>query len=208
MSPLPARMNDHWWWRPGVRPGRRLLVWHILPDDQTEARDLARQCQDKLAGLEGLDLIPSEWLHVTTQIVGFDDEITPAEADAMTAGVAERFAALSPVDVSLARVWLHSEAIMLGIEPPRALDPVRTAIRDAVAGSVRVHQLADEPNWTPHMSVAYSNTEGPATPVIKALDLHPDPAPLRVSEVHLVAQERVGRLYRWERRAAVPLGES
>lgn len=50
------------------------------------------------------------------------------------------------------------------------------------------------------MSVAYSNADGPAAPVIEALDLPPDPAPLRVSEVPLVAQERVGH----DDKAAVP----
>lgn len=206
MSPMPARMSDHWWWRPGVRPGRRLLVWHILPAGQPEVCDLVRQCQDKLAGLPGLDLVPAGWLHMTTQIVGFEDEIPAAEVDAMVAGVEDRFARLTPVEVELGRVWLHSEAVMLGIRPPRALDPVRTAIREATAAAVGVHQLDDAPEWTPHVSVAYSNADRPARPVIDALALRPEPARLRVTRVDLVVQERVGHLYRWEPRAVVRLG--
>ncbi|MFC5753855.1 2'-5' RNA ligase family protein [Actinomadura rugatobispora] len=130
-------MSDHWWWRPGARPGRRLLVWHILLHDQPEPRELVRQCQDKLAGLDGLDLIPEEWLHMTTQIIGFADEISVAEVDAMLEGAAERLGALAPVEVELGKLWFHSEAIMLGVRPPQALDPVREALRDAVAASVR-----------------------------------------------------------------------
>ncbi|WP_165965417.1 2'-5' RNA ligase family protein [Actinomadura bangladeshensis] len=198
-------MSDHWWWRPGVRPGRRLLVWHILVDGQPEVHDLVRQCQDKLSGLDGLDVIPSEWLHLTTQIVGFDDEITDAEEKAMTAGVAQRLARLAPITVELGKVWLHSEAVMLGIRPPRGLDPVRAAVRESVAAAVRAHQLDDEPDWTPHISVAYSNADRPAAPVIKALELRPEPQPLHVRQVHLVAQERVGHLYRWEPRAVARL---
>ncbi|GAA2638856.1 2'-5' RNA ligase family protein [Actinomadura fulvescens] len=206
MSPYPARMSDHWWWRPGVRPGRRLLVWHVLLHDQGDARDVVRQCQDKLAGLAGLDLIPEDWLHMTTQIVGFADEISPAEVERMLRETADRFATLKPVEVELGKLWLHSEAVMLGIRPPQALDPVREAIRYAVAGSVRVHQLADEPEWTPHVSVAYSHGDGPAKPVLDALAVRPEPRALRVHEVHLVEQMRVGRLYRWDMRAALPLG--
>lgn len=206
MSSMPERLSDHWWWRPGVRPGRRLLVWHILPGDQLQVRDLVRQCQDKLARLDGLDLVPAEWLHMTTQIVGFDDEITDAEAEAMVAGVEERLAGLAPIEVEVGKLWLHSEAVMLGIRPPRALDPVRAAIRASVAAAVRVHQLDDEPDWTPHISVAYSNADGPARPVAEALALRPEPRPLRVGEVHLVAQERAGRLYLWERRTVGLLG--
>ena len=206
MSPMPDRMSDHWWWRPGVRPGRRLLVWHILPGDQPEVCALVSRVQDKLSGLGGLDPVPAEWLHMTTQIVGFDDEIPLAEQEAMTKGAAERLARLSPITVALGKVWMHSEAVMLGIHPPRALDPVRGAIRYATAEAVSAHQLTDEPDWTPHVSVTYSHADRPARPVIDALDLRPDPVPLTVAQVHLVAQERVGRLYRWERRAVATLG--
>jgi 2'-5' RNA ligase len=95
---------------------------------------------------------------------------------------------------------------MLGIRPPRALDPARETIRDAVAASVRMHRLDDESEWTPHVSVAYSHADGPAKPIVDALALRPEGRPLRVSEVHLVEQTREGRLYRWDVRAVVPLG--
>ncbi|MEV4258809.1 hypothetical protein AB0J52_37090, partial [Spirillospora sp. NPDC049652] len=133
MSPLPDRMTDHWWWRPGVRPGRRLLVWHILLDDQPDARALVAQCQSLLKGVDGLDLVPEEWLHMTTQIVGFADEIPGAEVAAMTAAVRARLDCLAPISIDLGRLWLHSEAVMLGARPGRALDPVRRAVRAAVA---------------------------------------------------------------------------
>ncbi|MEU5876162.1 2'-5' RNA ligase family protein [Spirillospora sp. NPDC047279] len=206
MSPYPVRMSNHWWWRPGVRPGRRLLVWHILLRDQPHARELVRHCQDRLADVPGLDLVPADWLHMTTQIVGFADEIGKTEVDAMLDAATGRLTDLVPIEVELGKPWFHSEAVMLGIRPPRALDPIRVAIREAVAESVRVHQLDDEPEWTPHVSVAYSHAEGPAAPVLDAFAPPPAPRELRVEEVHLVEQVRVGRLYRWEDHVAVPLG--
>lgn len=206
MSPMPERMRDHWWWRPGVRPGRRLLVWHILVDDQPGVHALAGKCRGQLAHLPGLDLVPTEWLHITTQIIGFADEISTAEITAMTASAAKHLQVLSPVTVGLQRVLFHDEGVALGIHPPRALDAVRAGIRDAIAKEVAVHQLADEPDWTPHLSVAYSNSDGSATPIIEALTPRPGPCPLAVRDVQLVAQERVDHLYRWERIAAIPLG--
>ncbi|MBO2452570.1 2'-5' RNA ligase family protein [Actinomadura barringtoniae] len=200
-------MTDHWWWRPGVRPGRRLLVWHILLDDLPEVRDLVRQCQDKLADFDGLDLIPEPWLHMTTQIVGFPDQIPDAEVDSMVEGVRQRFVDLAPVEVEIGKLWFHSEAVMLGIRPAKGLDPVRTAIRTAVAETVRAHQLADEPAWTPHVSIAYSSGDGPAAPVIQALDVPVVPRPLRITAVDLVEQVRDGHLYRWDRRARAYLGQ-
>ncbi|MEU6034462.1 2'-5' RNA ligase family protein [Actinomadura sp. NPDC047616] len=183
-----------------------MLVWHILVDDQPAVCELARQCQQRLAALDGLDFVPRQWLHMTTQIVGFTDEIPDAEIEAMADAAAEGLRRVDPIEVEIGKIWFHSEAVMLGIRPPRALDPVRSAIREAVARSVTIHQLADEPDWTPHISIAYSNSDGPAAPVIEALVPRPAMQPLKVAEVHLVAQERAGRLYRWDRLKVVHLG--
>jgi 2'-5' RNA ligase len=204
VSPLA----DHWWWRPGVCPGRRLLVWHILLGDQSEVRDLVRHCQDKLTDLDGLDLIPAEWLHMTTQIVGFADEIPDEEIEAMINAAAERLADLDPVQVEVGKMWFHPEAVMLTARPAHILDPVRLAIRDAVAATVSRHQLADEPDWTPHVSVAYSNATGPAAPIIAAFKIPPRPRPMTVRQVHLVTQQRAGHLYRWDDLAPVQLGRT
>jgi hypothetical protein len=79
-------------------------------------------------------------------------------------------------------------------------------VRAAVTEAVSVHQLADEPYWTPHLSIAYSHGDGPAAPVIAALADRPEPRPLTVREVHPVSQERTGRLYRWNCLTAATLG--
>jgi 2'-5' RNA ligase len=205
MSPLPERMADHWWWRPGVRPGRRLYVWHILFDDQPEVVALARSCQAMLAGIPGLDMVPPPRLHMTTQIVGFADEIDDAEIDAMREAAMKRLRMLEPVHIALGRMVLHSEAVMLGVRPHGALDPLRDGIREATASTVRAHRLA-EPEWTPHLTLAYSNTEAPAAPVIEVMRRIPPPVDVVIKKVDLVSQERVGHLYRWDRVAAVSLG--
>ncbi|MEU9840982.1 hypothetical protein AB0C69_17340, partial [Actinomadura sp. NPDC048032] len=98
---MPERMSDHWWWLPGMRPGRRMLLWHILPDAQPRVLDLVRRYQDMLAGVDGLDLIPAEWVHMTTQIVGFEDEIPREQVEALVAGVGRRLSALAPVEVEV-----------------------------------------------------------------------------------------------------------
>lgn len=206
MDSMPERMTDHWWWLPGMRPGRRMLLWHLLPHGQEEVLDLVRRHQDKLAGADGLDLVPAEWLHMTTQIVGFEDEIPSGRVEALVAGVGRRLAALAPIEVEVGRLWVHSEGVALGIRPERGLDPVRRAMRQSAAETVGVHSLDGDPGWTPHVSVAYSNADGPAAPIVKALDQAPGPVPLRVGAAHLVAQVRDGHLYRWEPLAEVALG--
>lgn len=206
MSPLPERMTDHWWWRPGVRPGRHLYVWHILFDDQPDIQQMARTCQQRLSGLPGLDLVPIRWLHMTTQIIGFTDEITDLEIKQMTATATERLRHLDPVTLSFGWPLFHSEAVVLGTRPSTALDPVRATIRDAISDTVTAHQLADEPDWTPHVTVAYSNSDGPAAPIIQAMTPSPRPCPLTISKIHLIDQERIDHLYCWTPIATATLG--
>ncbi|WP_127936480.1 2'-5' RNA ligase family protein [Nonomuraea polychroma] len=85
-----------------------------MVDDQPAVRDVVRECQDKLAGVGGLDFIPAEWLHMTTQIVGFPDEIAEAERDAMIASVAKALRVLEPVTAQLGEVCWAEEAAQRG----------------------------------------------------------------------------------------------
>ncbi|MEV4252493.1 2'-5' RNA ligase family protein [Spirillospora sp. NPDC049652] len=181
-------------------------MWHILLKDQPDARALVTQCQRRPENLDGLDLVPEAWLHMTTQIVGFADEIPEAETTAMISAVEVGLKDVAPISATLGRLWFHSEAVMLGVRPGRALDPVRRAIRAAVAGTVTHHQLADEPDWTPHVSVAYSNSSSPAAPVLDALAEPPPECRFTVRSVHLVSQERADHLYRWTTLAETLLG--
>jgi len=68
-------MEDHWRLEPGSDLGRARLMWFMLVGDLPQVAELARQGQQRLAGLDGLDLVPRQWLHMTTLIAGFADEI-------------------------------------------------------------------------------------------------------------------------------------
>lgn len=103
MNPLPTTMASHWWQRPGRLPGRELYHWHMLFHDQPRVRELAAMAQQRLAGLLGLDMVPARWLHLTTLIVGFADEIPDGQIGAMAADARRRLAAIAPVPVARAR---------------------------------------------------------------------------------------------------------
>jgi hypothetical protein len=60
----------HWWWRPGWAPGRRMYTFHVTFEDQPAVQEPAAEARQRLAGLDGLDLVPGRWLHLTTQGVG------------------------------------------------------------------------------------------------------------------------------------------
>jgi 2'-5' RNA ligase len=205
MSPLPTRLADHWWQRPGRRPGRLLYHWHVLFNDHPEVHELAAACQRKLAGLPGLDLVPLQWLHLTTLVAGFADEVPAQAVDTMVTTAQQLLAPAEPIPVSLGRVFYHPEAVVLLVEPAEALDPVLSAVQIA-AREAGCLGHADTSPWRPHISIAYSNGSGPAAPVIEALGLRVPATELTIRSVSLVAQAQVGHSWQWQAVAEVRLG--
>jgi 2'-5' RNA ligase len=196
MSPLPTTMATHWWQRPGRLPGRELYHWHMLFHDQPRVHELAAMAQQRLAGLPGLDMVPARWLHLTTLIVGFADEIPDGRIDVMAADARRRLAVVAPVPVTLGRVLYHPQAVALALEPLGALDPVLDAVRAATTAAGCEGQLDTDP-WIPHISVAYSHASGPAAPVIEAVGRWLPKTEITVRSISLVAQTQVGRSWQW-----------
>jgi 2'-5' RNA ligase len=207
-------MRRHWWWRPGWRPGRRLYAWHLTFGDQTVSRgqaDLRRVVgayQSRLAELPGLDLVPAEWLHLTMQGIGFVDEIGAADAERIVAAVRRRCAALAPMTLGLGPAVLQAEGVWLWVAPQAAVRRVRAAVRAGIAevcGLARLPETAG--GFTPHVSLAYSNTDGPDQPYAAALaETAPRSATVELAAIQAIALSRDTHLYRWEALATVPLG--
>ncbi len=207
MSPLPARLASHWWQRPGRRPGRLQYHLHILFRDQPRVHELAAAAQRKLADLPGLDLVPLQWLHLTTLVAGFTDEVPSQAVDTMVTTAQQLLAPAEPMQVSLGRVFYHPEGVVLLVEPAEALEPVLSAVQIA-AREADCHGHTDTDPWRPHLSIAYSNGSGPAAPVIEALGLRVLPAEITIGSVNLVAQAQVGHSWQWQPVAEVRLGTS
>ncbi len=197
-------MTNHWYQRPGQSPGRELYHWHMLFHDQPGVQELAAAAQAKLAGHEGLDMIDMPWLHMTTYVAGFADEVPDSAVDAMTADARGRLSVVAPIHVSLGRVFYASNAIVLPVEPPAALTPVLDAVRAATRAAGCEGRSATDP-WLPHVSVAYSNATIPATPIIAALGRWLPKTEIVIRSVSLVAQTQVGRSWQWRPVAEVHL---
>jgi 2'-5' RNA ligase len=205
MSPLPTRLSAHWWQRAGRRPGRLQYHWHILFRDQPSVHELAAAAQRKLADLPGLDLVPLQWLHLTTLVLGFADEVAQAAVDTMVTTAQQLLASTEPIPVRLGRVFYHAEAVVLLVEPVDALGPVLSAV-EVAAREAGCHGHADTDPWRPHISIAYSNGIGPAAPAIGALGLRVPRTEITIRSVSLVAQAQVGHSWQWQPVAEVPLG--
>ncbi len=59
-------------------------------------QELAANARARLIGLPGLDLVPGQWLHLTTQGVGFTDEVSDNDLTAITSAARTRLTAVKP----------------------------------------------------------------------------------------------------------------
>jgi 2'-5' RNA ligase len=198
------RMADHWWWRPGWGPGSRFYTWHLTFQDAPEVHKLADRYRASLADVPGLDLVPDRWLHLTMQGLGFVEEVSEQDLRAIIDAAASRLVAVPAFNLELDRPTITPEAIRWD---PVSSGPatVRSAIRDAIADVwAQVPEAAD--GFGAHVTIAYSNSDGPAEPVRDALAGVPSsPATARVGFADLIILNRDNRMYEWETFASLPL---
>lgn len=205
MSPMPVMLEDHWAPQPGTDPGRPELMWFMRVGHDPQIADLARIGQERLADIAGLDLLPLAWLHMTTLIAGYADEIQVSQVDAMIEHARSLLARTPPAVISLGRVLYHPRAIMLAAEPPDALGPVLSASRGATrAGTGRDGRLHRDP-WVPHISLAYSNSARPAGPAIEALGRSLPSCQVAITSVSLISQAP-SQKWTWNLIADIPFG--
>ena len=199
-----AHMADHWWWRPGWQPGRRMYTWHFTFDGQQPVHDLATAYQERLAALPALDVVPAQWLHLTTQGVGFTDQTTDDEVTAIIDAASGRLKSYDPERIVLGPACVTPEAILLQVEPADGLAAIRSELRSAISGVLGHARLMESDDWTAHVTVAYSNGTGPTGPYAAALD-GGGTARTLISDVQLIELNRDQHMYEWTTRASVPL---
>jgi 2'-5' RNA ligase len=184
-----------------------MYTWHITFDGQDQLHALVDAYNERLATLPGLDPIPRPWLHLTTQGLGFVDETPAADVDAVIEAARERLAKLPRPTVSVGPAIVDPEVVRLKVQPVDDVVSIRRALREANVSARGPELLMEADEWEPHISVAYSSSAGPMKPISAALIPELDPVPLTISEVQLIVLGRDKKLYEWETRAALPLGE-
>ncbi|WP_328871238.1 2'-5' RNA ligase family protein [Streptomyces sp. NBC_00287] len=200
-------MRNHWWWRPGWSVGRRFYTWHLTFEGQGDVHRLAAEYRAALAPQgDILTPIPDQWLHLTMQGIGFVGEVKEQDVQAIVDVATTRLAAVPAFDLKIGPEVLDPEAVLLHVQPDA---PVR-AVRDAICASIG-DVLGDVPEkaegFTPHVSVAYSSSDGPSEPIAQTLagsDF--TPAHARIASAELIVIHRDHYMYEWESFARVPLG--
>ncbi|CAM5501889.1 MULTISPECIES: 2'-5' RNA ligase family protein [Streptomyces] len=200
-------MRDHWWWRPGWSVGRRFYTWHLTFTGQPDVHQLAAAHRAALAPLgDDFTLIPDQWLHLTTQGIGFIDEVSEDDVQAIVAAAHTRLAAVPAFDIELGPAVVDPEAVLLPANPAEPVQRLRAAIRTAIGDVLHeVPEAAD--GFRPHVSVAYSAVNGTAEHVTEALaPLAASTARVHIAAADLIVIHRDNRMYEWETYASVPLG--
>ncbi|MEW2385555.1 2'-5' RNA ligase family protein [Micromonospora sp. NPDC047707] len=198
-------LTNHWYWRPGWRADRQFYTWHLTFEHQPQLHHLVTDLQRHLA-LPGLDLVPLDGLHLTMQGLGFTDEVSDADIEAIVAEARQRCGALPPLELSLGPVDPDAEGIGLLVRPWDRVEHLRATIRDAISA---VWPTVPEPaqGFRPHVTIAYSGAPTPTEPIRARLAELRDqpPAKVNIRQMPLIALRRENRTYRWTTVATVPL---
>ncbi len=210
------RLRHHWWPRPGWRPGRISLTWHLTFENAPGLHRHVAAYQRALDGLPGLDPVPAQWLHLTVQKLGYADETPEDAVPTVVEAVRAELALLPAFDLTFDRPVIFGEAIAILGTPVEPVHRLRTAIRTGItnaAGPGAAPSGGSADAFRPHVTIAYCSAEdaagidaGPHSAALAALDT--PPATVRVGAATLIRQERLvdpPRLYRWAAEASAAL---
>jgi 2'-5' RNA ligase len=160
--------------------------------------------------------VPTPWLHLTLQGVGFTDEVTDADAIAIADAASARLAHHGPVTVSLGPATMDAEAIYLPVDPVAGISAVRDRIREAIGEVWAPERVPEADNllYPPHLTLGYVFQSGlPLPPLKDAVDQRPRRLDeVQLTTVSLIRLNRDYKEYRWsvinEVNLARPIAES
>jgi 2'-5' RNA ligase len=191
-------VTDHWWWRPGWSLGKRFYTWHFTFERNKQLNDYVAHFQNLVAKFPCYDIVPLEWLHLTTQGINFVDQVPKSSIDSIVSKVRERLSLQPPLHVAFGKPELWPESISFPVSPIEAIAACRTVVREAIEGELgTVEGKSDD--FYPHVSLAYSNSVYSASKILKSLEENPLPEiQLELSHVDLIRLGRDRKIYEWE----------
>jgi 2'-5' RNA ligase len=204
--PEAAQMRDHWWLRPGWHPDSRMLAWHLTFEGESALHGRAQQAQQALAGIDALDPVPPEWLHLSLADFGATEDVTEDCVRQAINAAHEHISAVGPVELRFTRTVVLAESVVLMPDESPDLARVRAALRESVRQVRGAGAPSASDDFAPHVSVAYANSAADGADVVRALECAglDDVGPVHPT-LTLVEMHRDGRLYRWRPVSAFPL---
>jgi 2'-5' RNA ligase len=197
-------MTNRWESRAEPESGQGRLYWHILFKNQPQVAAIASIGQEKLAGLHGLHFTPQEWLHITTLVPGLADQFTSSQVESMITHARRLLSRFPSFQITLGKVFYHPEAIVLSVQPNDALYSLRKAVWQATKLVTDTGEKLDCRSWIPHITLAYSTANQPASPIIDALGRELPASKATVDSICLVNQAGAERQWNWQILAEIP----
>ncbi len=195
---MTDEVRNHWYWRPGWRPGRSFYTWHLTFADSTAVTGLVTSYADVLAALPGIDPVPRQWLHLTMQGVGFADRVPLADLDEIILAAESRLARAAPFKVTIGPAVVDPETVQLPVTPVAPLQDLRDRIRAAIGDVWGPDSIPELPQLNPHVSLGYWNTPAPIAPLIHQLANAPAAtATTTITAITLINLTRDHQMYEW-----------
>jgi 2'-5' RNA ligase len=204
-----AAFKSHWWWRPGWKLGRRMYTFFVTFDEVPEIMQRVTSHYASALAVPTLDRIPPEWLHISVQGVGFVDEVSDDEIATLVKELRQRCLTIPPLRIALDGPVVAEEGVVLKVHPLDELRKLKRTIRTVLTQVRDPSKLDGGDAFTPHLTLAYSNSTGSAAQTVQALDRLPDlPVEITLDKLRLVSLGRDRQMYEWEVIANVPLAGS
>lgn len=145
------------------------------------------------------------------QDIGFTDEISEREIDAVTGALRDHFRSATPPVVTFHRPAVWPDAITLPAEPASALRELRQGAHGVIQAVLNPERMHEPPEtitqYRPHVSVGYINAAGPAQPIVNALQqAMPGPVTTALDSASVLTFHRDNRMYEWTAATRLPIG--
>jgi 2'-5' RNA ligase len=195
--------RDHWTATdPLWQHGDDVLTWHFTFEELPPVQALARRLRPAL-DLPYLDVVPSQWLHLTTQGVGLSADVRADHQARIVLEAADRLASERPPAATLGRPGLFEDSVGVPVEDNGRLQTIRLRLQEADAA---VRGAGSVPDWRtefqPHVTLAYANAVADAADLI----LPDTSVAVTFQEVSLIRLHRTRGLYSWDVLGRVPIG--
>lgn len=200
-------LRNHWWWRSGWGAGRHFYACHLTFRDQPQLQRLVAAYQQAIMHIAGIDPIPAKWLHLTMQGIGFVDQVDEEQLADLTATIQRNIRAVQLPVVTFHLPVVRPEAVYLPAEPPGPICALRSAVHAAIVEVLGSEQQQLAKGYRPHVSLAYSNTDQPAAPIVEALGrVKAEPVTVEIRNVELLQFHRDQLMYEWARATPLAIG--
>jgi 2'-5' RNA ligase len=199
-------LRDHWQWRPDWATDRPCLLWYLsFPRDAALWR-LAGRVHARLHGVPTVDAVPLRWLHLTLDDVGFVDQLSAGQIEAVVESGLSAADGWKVPPVTLGPVATMEDALVLRASPEAELGELRDRLRDSTETVLGPEAASGLKDFRPHVTLAYSNDDCDQRMVMEPLGtVSSDQVVVAPPQLTLAEVTRRNRHYQWTARAAITL---